>query len=195
MRKEKVVHVFQLSKQKVPFIVSNWIHLDQLPFLLDFTVFAMSNNNTMENLVLAVDVPENSVSGSTFHVALENRFFEVTVPEGVIPGQTINIIVPQNASVDDASVFQSVEAVREAAISQAKLLDETYKITDKVKQLDETYKVTERAQAISAQAIAKAQEYDAKYDISTKVNSYLSTSINKTKEIDQTYQVKTSTKP
>lgn len=59
----------------------------------------------------------------------------------------------------------------------------------KVKQLDETYKVTERAQAISAQAIAKAQEYDAKYDIITKVNSYLSNSINKTKEIDQTYQV------
>ena len=146
----------------------------------------------MENLVLAVDVPENSVSGSTFHVALENRFFEVTVPEGVIPGQTINIIVPQNASVDDASVFQSVEAVREAAITQAKLLNETYKITDKVKQLDETYKVTERASAISAQAIAKVQEYDAKYDITSKVNSYLSTSINKTKEIDQTFQVATS---
>ena len=152
----------------------------------------MSNNSTMENLVLAVDVPENSVSGSTFHVALENRFFEVTVPEGVIPGQTINIIVPQNASVDDASVFQSVEAVREAAITQAKLLNETYKITDKVKQLDETYKVTERASAISAQAIAKVQEYDAKYDITSKVNSYLSTSINKTKEIDQTFQVATS---
>ena len=158
--------------------------------LLVFLSFFFAMSNTMENLVLAVDVPENSVSGSTFHVALENRFFEVTVPEGVIPGQTINIIVPQNTSVDDPSVFQSVEAVREAAISQAKLLDETYKITDKVKQLDDTYKVSERAQAISAQAIAKAQEYDAKYDISSKVNSYLSTSINKTKEIDQTYQVK-----
>ena len=81
----------------------------------------MSNNNSVENLVLAVDVPENSVSGSTFHVALENRFFEVTVPEGVVPGQTINIIVPQNASVDDASVFQSVEAV---IASQAKFLDD-----------------------------------------------------------------------
>ena len=151
----------------------------------------MASNDTQENLVLAVDVPDTASVGSTFHVALENRFFEVTVPEGVSPGQTINIIVPQNGSVEDGTVFNSVEAVREAAVQQAKLIDETYKIMDKVKQLDETYKVTERAQAIHAQALAKAQEYDSKYDISTKVTSYLTTGKNKAQEIDETYKIST----
>ena len=131
-----------------------------------------ANKETQENnLVLAVDVPESAAAGSTFHVALENRFFEVTVPEGVTPGQTINIIVPQTASVEDGTVFLSVEAVRDAALQQAKLLDETYKISDKVKALGESYKVTERTQALTA----LAQEYDAKYDISSKVNAYLAT--------------------
>jgi hypothetical protein len=149
----------------------------------------MSGNNKEQenNLVLAVDVPESAAAGSTFHVALENRFFEVTVPEGVTPGQTINIIVPQTASVEDGTVFSSVEAVRDAAVQQAKILDETYKITDKVKALGETYKVTERAQALTA----LAQEYDAKYAISSKVNAYLTTGINKSKELDQTYQIST----
>ena len=151
----------------------------------------MASIDTQENLVLAVDVPDSASPGSTFHVALENRFFEVTVPEGVSPGQTINIIVPQSAAADDGTVFNSVEAVREAAIEQAKLIDETYKISDKVKQLDETYKVTERAQAIHASALAKAQEYDSKYDISTKVNSYLTTGKNKAHELDQAYQLST----
>lgn len=29
------------------------------------------------NILLAVDVPESAVPGSTFHVELKNRFFEV----------------------------------------------------------------------------------------------------------------------
>ena len=42
-------------------------------------------------------------------------------------------------------------------------LDETYKITDKIKSIDETYKITERAQTLGSQIGAQAQALDAKY--------------------------------
>ena len=41
-------------------------------------------------------------------------------------------------------------------------LDETYKITDKIKSIDETYKITERAQTLGSQIGAQAQALDAK---------------------------------
>lgn len=48
----------------------------------------------------------------------------MTVPEGILPGQSINIIVPQCADPIDLSegttVFSTVEAVRDAAVLQAK---------------------------------------------------------------------------
>jgi hypothetical protein len=51
----------------------------------------------------------------------------VTVPEGILPGQSINIIVPKRSEpiVDmsdenGTTVFNSVEAVRDAALLQAK---------------------------------------------------------------------------
>ena len=90
-----------------------------------------------------------------FTLHSDNRCFEVTVPEGVTPGQTINIIVPQTTgeSVNETTVFSSVETVRDAALEQVELVDEKFEITDKVKQIDEHYKITERAQAVSAQAI------------------------------------------
>lgn len=39
----------------------------------------MSDLNEIDpmNILLAVDVPESAVAGSTFHVELKNRFFEV----------------------------------------------------------------------------------------------------------------------
>ena len=128
-----------------------------------------------------------------FTLHSDNRCFEVTVPEGVTPGQTINIIVPQTTgeSVNDTTVFSLVETVRDAALEQVELVDEKFEITDKVKQIDEHYKITERAQAVSAQALAKAQEYDAKYDITNKVNGIITAGVNKAKEFDTTHKVTT----
>ena len=41
-------------------------------------------------------------------------------------------------------------------------IDETYKITDKIKHIDETYKISERAQTLGSQIGAQAQALDAK---------------------------------
>jgi hypothetical protein len=144
-----------------------------------------------EPLVLAVDVPANAEPGSLFHVALENRFFEVTVPEGVAPGDTINIIVPpspdtavETAVLKPAPAFDSIQSISDAALLQAKLIDEKYHVVEKVKQLDEQYKVSERVTTLAAQATAKAQELDAKFAITDKVNAVLQPSIEKAKVLD-----------
>jgi hypothetical protein len=154
------------------------------------------SDHQSEPLVLAVDVPANAEPGSLFHVALENRFFEVTVPEGVAPGDTINIIVPpspdtavETAALKPAPAFDSIQAIQDAALLQAKLIDEKYKVVETVKHLDEQYKVTERVQTLATQASTRAQEIDAKYEISNKVNSVLKPSLEKAKELDSQLQV------
>ena len=58
----------------------------------------------------------------------------MTVPEGILPGQSINIIVPKRSEpiVDmsdenGTTVFNSVEAVRDAALLQAKGKKRTFR--------------------------------------------------------------------
>jgi hypothetical protein len=147
----------------------------------------------MAETVLACEIPEYIKPGDKFHIEMNGRYFEVEAPRNSIPGETINIIVesePKRQStrddpevvtevVDDFENKTFVEAlltIGGRVLTRAKVLDETYKITDKIveiatpaveaaKTVDEKYKILEKSRVVGENAQTALQYIDSKFDL------------------------------
>mmetsp|Transcript_29177 Transcript_29177/g.27960 ORF Transcript_29177/g.27960 Transcript_29177/m.27960 type:complete len:229 (+) Transcript_29177:187-873(+) len=140
-----------------------------------------------DSLLLSVDIPKDATPGKKFHVALNDRTFEVTVPEGVEPGQSVNIIVPQNPNdtVANNTMFNTVEGVKDAAVAQAKGIDESFKITDHLMSINNFYKVSERATAVQTAVHSKLEGIDTRFDISQRVMAVLNAGYTRAQAINE----------